>query len=278
MTTRISALCAIFLAACASSGPGTEPPSAGVGGLPIGGQGAGTGGASGTGLGGVGGEIGGAGQGGGSGTAAGQGGSAGAAMAGAGGTGGMMSGGAGGDSGSADAGVDSDSGWSAQCGDVTHNGHCIGDVYEWCDYYARGLTQLDCGALGMTCRDGLQVGEEDSNGCVGDPCTSADERCDGSLRYDCQDGAILVTDCRKKLGPASSCELRHDELSGDDWAECTRDQPCETPNVLWCDAELEVICDEDGKQYIIDCQAQDPNGRCVTSALGEPSCDPPLWQ
>jgi hypothetical protein len=215
---------------------------------------------------------------------------------GAGGTGGMMStggqggaggvggappaGGMGGDGDDVDAGEtdptnDRDTGWSDACGDVTHSGHCNGDVYEWCDYFARGLKQLDCGALGMTCHAGLQPGDSvETNGCVGDPCTEVDEVCDANLRIDCHDGHLLVTDCHKLHGPESSCELRHDDVEDRDSIRCARDQPCDTPNVLWCDEELEVICDEEGKLYLIDCQAHAEDGRCVAPIDSEPYCDP----
>ena len=274
---RIAALGAIFLIACA--GPGLEPPSndglsptAGNGGVATGGSG----GTMGNPSGGSGGDD-----------VGGQGGSAGAVAGGAGGMGAgeQSSSGEGGQSGmdALDAGVidddsgeplDRDTGWSDACGSVTNSGHCVEDVYEWCDYYARGLSQLDCAELGMTCRAVSPAVEGKPNGCVREPCVPGDDLCDGSLLYDCSEGELLAIDCRKEYGPESSCELFHDTLSDASYLRCTRDQPCDTPNVLWCDQELEVICDEDGKQYIIDCQASDPDGRCDATGP-EARCDPP---
>lgn len=253
---RIALLSVFCLVAC--TGPGLEPPSAG--------------------------DSDNANTGGGGGNAGANGGSGGSTV---GGMGGMMSTGgdemmsSGGQGGGASVPVpsdptrDLDTGWSDACGDVANNGHCVGDVYEWCDYFARGLKQLDCGALGMTCHAGLQPGDSvETNGCIGDPCTADDEVCDGNLRIDCRDGHLLVTDCHKLRGPESACELHHDDFSDLDSIRCTRDRPCDTPNLLWCDEELEVICDEEGKLYLIDCQAHAENGRCVVHVGGEPYCDP----
>ncbi|HEX6271871.1 MAG TPA: hypothetical protein VFZ53_02470, partial [Polyangiaceae bacterium] len=41
---------------------------------------------------------------------------------------------------------------NAACGDVTRNGRCTGNIYEWCDYFTGGIARLDCTPLGATCR------------------------------------------------------------------------------------------------------------------------------
>lgn len=285
---RIAWLSLFCLVAC--TGPGAEPPVLGgeAGAFSSGGRGGENGSGAGGANGGMSGSAGMGGSGGRVSPTGGQGGVGGMSMS----TGGMIGAGQGGDGdmdgGASDAEVpdsgediemdptrDLDTGWSDACGDVTNSGHCVGDVYEYCDYFTRGLKQLDCGARGMTCQAGLQPGDSvETNGCVGEPCTVDDEVCEDNFRVDCHDGHLLVTDCHKLHGPESACELYHDDFNDSDYIRCARDQPCDTPNVLWCDQELEVVCDEEGKLYLIDCQAHALDGRCVVPVNSEPYCDP----
>jgi len=273
---RIALLSMLCLVACV--GPGLEPPERGD-------NLAGAGGLSGSGGGGAGAGGTGAGAGGAAGLGTGGGDSRGGGMSGGlGGTGGAVTGGQGGasphDAGMTDSGSDGgdividesrdlDTGWSDACGSVTHNGHCAGAVFEYCDYYSRGLKQLDCGELGMTCQAGLQPGDGvQTNGCVGAPCTAQDERCEDNLRVDCRDGQLLVTDCHKTHGPASTCELFEENI------RCATAEPCDTPSVLWCDRELKVICDEESTLHVVDCQGHAEDGRCVVAVGGDPYCEP----
>lgn len=130
----------------------------------------------------------------------------------------------------------------------------------------------------MTCRAGLQPGDGvETNGCVGEPCTTADERCEESFLVDCRDGQLLMIDCRKMHGPASACEVFHDAISEVEHLRCAIAEPCDTPNVLWCDEELMVICDEESKLHVVDCQAHAADGRCVVAEGSEPSCDPSAY-
>jgi hypothetical protein len=172
---------------------------------------------------------------------------------------------------SGSAGTDGSGGerWDAACNGVSNNGRCTGNVYEWCDYFSGSVIQLDCTPLGMTCRAESQPNEPETNGCVGQACTSAGEHCDGQLRYDCQAGEQVVIDCKKPRGPASECEIFEGSI------RCAMNHPCAAPSTSWCEGNLHVICTEDSVLYYQDCQRKSDAGRCVAGANGA-NCDTSL--
>jgi hypothetical protein len=93
------------------------------------------------------------------------------------------------------------------CGDVTRNGRCTENVYEWCDYFTGSIARLDCTPLGATCRAlESQTYEDESNGCVTSPCDTGQSGCDGSLCMQCEDDGIVINDCAKFGGPGSVCD------------------------------------------------------------------------
>jgi hypothetical protein len=109
------------------------------------------------------------------------------------------------------------------------NGRCVGDTYEWRNHFTRDVRQLDCAALGMECIAGtMQLSEQETNGCIGTPCTSQDTRCEGAVALNCD---------------------------GDPWR-------------LSCDGTVLVICNEDGKESIIDCARCNPSAFCVDDVFG----------
>jgi hypothetical protein len=161
--------------------------------------------------------------------------------------------------------------WDAACNGVTNNGRCNGNVYEWCDYFTRGVLQLDCTPLGMTCRAEPEPDQSESRGCIASPCTSTQEnRCEGPLRYHCQETALLAFDCRKLFGPSSECESDGGSI------DCTMNHPCDTPNVTWCEDDLYVICTEESTLYYKNCKRDTDDGRCVPG--GDITlCDPSVF-
>jgi hypothetical protein len=159
--------------------------------------------------------------------------------------------------------------WDAACNGVSNNGRCTDNVYEWCDYFSGSVMQLDCTPLGMTCRAAAQANEAETNGCVGEPCTREDERCDGQLRYDCQAPGLLAIDCKKPRGPSTECEI----VEGS--TRCAMNHPCSDPSTSWCEGNLHVICTEESTLYYQDCQRASETGRCVMKASGA-TCEPSL--
>lgn len=281
----IAMFAALVLAACSSS---RSNPAANGG---TGGNSGGSAAHAGTGNAGQGGSAavngggdGGLAQGGSAGTVSG----AGAAMSGNGGAQ-AGQGGGGGDAGSvaedastqdasADAGDASsplvlDTGWSDACGDVTNVGHCVGAVLEWCDYYARGLQQLDCGALGMTCHAGLMPNiDDEGSGCVGGPCVRDDQHCDDDLVYECRGGSTFVSTCQKGRGPTAACELYDNGTYM--FPGCGGlSEACDVPFQTWCDGPLLLTCTEDGL-IANDCEAVVEDGRCVVINDAYAQCDP----
>ena len=177
---------------------------------------------------------------------------------GASGASGVSSGGMSGSSGSGVGGSSAGSSSNGPCGDVTQNGRCAGNVYEWCDYFAGGVARLDCTPLGATCRAlESQLYEDELNGCVTGPCGTGASSCDGSLFSQCEDGTV-VNDCEKFGGPGSLCVA--DETS----VRCTR-QECSNPSDATCAGNLLLICNEDGMLVVEDCARCDPAGTCVPS-------------
>ncbi len=172
-------------------------------------------------------------------------------------------------SGSAGAG-----GWSAACGDVTHNGRCVGNVYQWCDYFEEGLREMDCGARGMTCRAvESQTTEEDSNGCyLEGACDEADQGCEGQIALRCRSAGLQAMNCKKNKGPTSQCLESTAEIP---YPRCDRSTPCSGRSSSECDGNMLVICDEDGFVYLQNCAQRTPTGRCVDNA-SYPDCDPPF--
>jgi hypothetical protein len=234
---------------------------AGAGGTTAGRDGAGAGGSSlGGSAGSNGGSVasgGGAADAGGSGDA-GSGGGGGAGLAGSSGAsavGGSASGAAGqaGVSGSGTAGAGA---WNAACGDVTMNGRCVGEIYEWCDYYTRSVKQLDCGARGMSCNAlSSQNYEYDINGCVGGPCNGDDAACDGPIAVECELGEVRARDCRKSGGPDALCVGAGTDVG------CTR-MSC-AASESWCDGSVSLVCDEDNLLSLSDCSRCDPSATCA---------------
>jgi len=178
------------------------------------------------------------------------------------------------DAGDASSPLDLDTGWSDACDGVTAVGHCVGDVFEWCDYFARGLRQLDCGALGMTCHAGLMPNiDDDGSGCVGDPCVREDEHCDGELVYQCRSGTTFVSTCERNRGAAATCTL-YDNGSYL-FPGCDHDElvPCGEPFTTWCDGTMRLTCSEEGL-IANDCEAAQVGGRCVVVDDAYAHCDP----
>jgi hypothetical protein len=175
---------------------------------------------------------------------------------------------------SGNAGTAGSGGWSAACGDVTHNGRCVGNVYQWCDYFEQGIREMDCAARGMTCRAADSINsEDDENGCYEEgACTEADEGCDGQILLRCQSGGLQALDCRKNMGAMSQCAEPTEAI---DYWHCDRSTPCSGPNFSRCDGNMLVICDEDSRVYLQNCAQRTPSGRCVENGT-YPDCDPPL--
>jgi hypothetical protein len=146
------------------------------------------------------------------------------------------------------------------CAGLTLNGRCTGNLYQWCDYFAGGTHSLDCGALGLTCRASAtqeEGGEEDTNGCVGGSCTSADNHCDGSLKVECYAAQLVTNDCTKWHGPGGSCALQ-----GSGSVDCEGYPPCSPSSTIGCDGSVLRVCTETGGLYIEDCARSDPAGTC----------------
>jgi hypothetical protein len=160
------------------------------------------------------------------------------------------------------------------CGDVTRNGRCNGNVYEWCDYYTGSIARLDCSPLGATCRAlERQIDERESNGCVTLPCETGESSCEGDLFRQCEGDGILINSCAKFGGPGSLCDSDGTSF----W--CSR-QTCSTPSDAMCAGDLRLICNEDGLLVIQDCARCDPSGTCVSSAPGAElpvDCDRASW-
>jgi hypothetical protein len=185
------------------------------------------------------------------------GGSAGDASGGtSGGSAGDASGGA---SGGATGGTSGSGGdWAATCNGVTMVGRCVGEVYEWCDYFERGLKRIDCGAIGLTCRaEPHELSSDYTNaGCFGGTCTPEDNRCHGTLAFQCLDGENTVHDCAKSRGPEATC--------GDgafNNASC-HSASCEPDRRVFCDGNVAVVC-YDSLLHIENCAEYDPAGTCV---------------
>jgi hypothetical protein len=170
---------------------------------------------------------------------------------------GSSSGGMSGSSGSGVGGSSAGSSSNGPCGDLTRNGRCASNVYEWCDYFTGGVERLDCTPLGATCRAlESQPWEDESNGCVTGPCGTDGSSCDGPLFSQCEDDGMVVNDCEKFGGPGSTC------VSDGTSVRCTR-QECSNPNDATCAGDLRLICDEEGFLSVQDCSRCDPAGTCV---------------
>jgi hypothetical protein len=152
---------------------------------------------------------------------------------------------------------------------VTPNGHCAGEVYEWCDYFTRSLKTLDCAELGMTClATPLQPQESDLNGCLGDACD--EDRCEGQIAFQCRSDGLHAVDCAQRGGPQAVCELTEEG-----YARCHSREPCSPESSFHCDGKLSIVCDEEGYLHFQDCARCNPAGVCVE--LGEQaSCEPPF--
>jgi hypothetical protein len=185
--------------------------------------------------------------------------------------GGTATGGANG-GGASTGGSSTGGGSNGPCGEVTMNGRCVGNVYEWCDWFTGGIRTLDCDTVGMTCVAAERLTyENDINGCVGAPCTFGDPaRCEGSIRFNCDKSEIHATDCRKAGGPDSVCIV--DE--GSPTAGCTRPS-CDPPGAT-CDGDVVLGCNEDGELHVTDCGRCDPLGTCVVDEAGS-HCDLPTF-
>ena len=145
--------------------------------------------------------------------------------------------------------------WSANCGDVTVNGRCTGNVYEWCDYFSGEKRSLNCTTLGMTCRASVsEPNEFDLNGCVGSACGMADLHCDDHLMYDCHQDQTIVTDCRKIGGADGVCAK-----STDGYVDCSGGPPCSEASHA-CDGSVVRICTEDNTLAYRDCARNVPGG------------------
>jgi hypothetical protein len=163
--------------------------------------------------------------------------------------------------------------WNEPCGGVTMNGRCVGDVYQWCDFFSRTVSELDCAALGMRCEaEDIQWYEDELNGCVGDPCTSGAGSCDGAILEQCLQGEMHARDCRKKDGPSSLCTSDGESFG------CTP-MACDRPNRERCEGSIAVTCDEDGQAGLIDCKRCDLSGQCIADpndvSIGGTYCDVP---
>jgi hypothetical protein len=147
--------------------------------------------------------------------------------------------------------------WAATCNGVTMVGHCVGEVYEWCDYFARGLKRIDCGALGLTCQaEPRELSSDYTNaGCFGGTCTPEDNRCDGTLVFQCFDGENTVHDCTKIRGPEATCG---DGAFGN--GSC-HSAFCEPDRRVSCDGNVAVVC-HDSLLHIENCAEYDPAGTC----------------
>src|SRR4051812_36657755 len=145
------------------------------------------------------------------------------------------------------------------CGGVRMLGRCAGQVYEWCDYFARGIQRIDCGALGMQCRaEPQELGSDfPSAGCFGAACTSADEHCDGTIAYQCGPEGLSVHDCSKRFGPETSCG------PGQLGAATCAAPYCEPETHVHCDGSVAVVCALDHNFYVEDCAEHDPAGTCT---------------
>jgi hypothetical protein len=141
-------------------------------------------------------------------------------------------------------------------------------VFEWCDYYTKGLRTFDCESLGMTCRaDALQPSESEMNGCVGDPCPmTGDITCDGRFIHDCAKGLTHVTDCEKTSGVGATC------LDVEGSHVCIGGVSCGIPNNISCDGTILAICNEYGQLRALDCARCNPAGLCVGA-----SCMPSIF-
>lgn len=152
------------------------------------------------------------------------------------------------------------------------NGRCVGNVYEWCDYSARGIRKLDCAALGMDCEAlESQNYEDELNGCSGSTCDGSEpSRCEGTVKIDCQGNwGWRASDCRKLYGADSTCEV----VGGE--AHCT-DTACEDLSGYACDGTLSLICNEEGVLWLTDCARCDPTATCSEGApLG--NCTAPTF-
>jgi hypothetical protein len=148
--------------------------------------------------------------------------------------------------------------WAATCNGVTMVGHCVGEVYEWCDYFARGLKRIDCGALGLTCQaEPRELSSDYTNaGCFGGTCTPEDNRCDGTLVFQCFDGENTVHDCTKRLGPEATCG------EGAFGNGSCHSAFCEPDRRVSCDGNVAVVC-HDSLLHIENCAEYDPAGTCV---------------
>jgi hypothetical protein len=157
--------------------------------------------------------------------------------------------------------------WAEACDGVTMLGHCVGEVYEWCDYFARGLKRIDCGARGMTCRAEPRVPGSDfvNAGCFGDPCTEDEETCDGTMAEQCTPSGMVLFDCTKTRGLDATCGV------GENGAGCVV-PPCSPDRVIRCDGNVAVLCALDNVFYIQNCAEQDPAGTCEPQQDGALLC------
>jgi len=152
---------------------------------------------------------------------------------------------------------------------VTPNGHCVGETYQWCDYFTRSLKTLDCPSLEMTClANPTQPPETDLNGCLGDPCSSGDDRCEGNLAFQCRPDGLHAIDCTQTGGPGELCELTEEGT-----ARCRSHAPCSPRSSFSCDGKLSLVCDENGYLQIQDCARCNPEGTCVDGG-GSTYCVP----
>jgi hypothetical protein len=175
---------------------------------------------------------------------------------------GSSSGGTSGASGSGVGGSSAGSRSNAPCGDLTRNGRCAGNVYEWCDYFTDAVATLDCTLLGATCRaQETQYYEEEVNGCVTGPCGTAGSSCDGPLFSQCEGDGMVVNDCEKFGGPGSTC------VENGTSVRCTY-QECSNLSDATCAGDLRLICDEEGFLHVEDCSRCDPAGTCVAAQPG----------
>jgi hypothetical protein len=159
------------------------------------------------------------------------------------------------------------------------NGRCVGNVYEWCDPWTRGLARIDCTARGQICNARATLYyETDQNGCTGEPCPGPGfGECEGSLISQCrEDGNVRTWDCRKTFGPDSRCEI-----GGADTVRCTYAATCPRPptseGTTRCQGTAVFRCNEEGEEVVEDCQRCDLTGECQTSASGRDGCTVFSW-
>ncbi|HEY6724108.1 MAG TPA: hypothetical protein VI197_08745 [Polyangiaceae bacterium] len=147
--------------------------------------------------------------------------------------------------------------WRESCAGVPLNGQCADNVFEWCDPILGEVMQRDCTPLGLTCRaEATEPNEFDLNGCIGETCENDDTGCDGALEYQCHNGELIVTDCRKLAWLNGTCSVNEEGFP-----MCEPEpRPCDEFSIT-CDGSLLWVC-HDGSFYVVDCARSALNATC----------------